>query len=352
MLYAEITRRLIVQQPENSEWVLEMAFALTNLGHLEEISADGDPERALQFMQSALEYNQIALVLDPENDYYRSELGQSHAFLADTQRGVCDLEGALQSRRQNVSLEQDILASDPAAPAKIKRLAWALNGLSVVQEEMGFVDDARLNLEESIVLMEQLSAGAPADKKITRFLLTRKQRLAMLDAVRGDYELAVQSADALSEEWRQYFEDSVEVDLTTNEEYTAFLIDRAWIANAAGDSSLAEKMLADGMSRAIDSLQKLPGNRNLGNLLMLAAFSYWDMKQELPGDSILMNLPYYYSNSGQIRACFDASMAARKAIMLGDRERAEEFTGYLLGNGYAETTFVRACKAHAFCSGR
>ena len=352
MLYAEITRRLIVQQPENSEWVLEMAYALTNLGHLEGISADGDPERALQFIQSALEYNQIALVLDPENVYYRSELGQSHAFLADTQRGVCDLEGALQSRRQNVSLEQEVLAKDPAAPGKIKRLAWALNGFAVVQIEMGLVDEARRSLQESIALMEQLNAVTPADKKITRFLLTRKQRLAMLNAVGGDFELAVHSAEALHEEWRRYLEDSVEVDLTSNEDYIGFLIDRAWIANAAGDSAQAEKMVTDSMSRANDSLQKLPGNRNMGNLLMQAAFEYWDMKQVLPSDSILMNLPYYYSNSGQIRACYDASMAARKAIMLGDRQRAEELTGYLLGNGYAETTFVRACKAHGFCKGQ
>jgi hypothetical protein len=118
------------------------------------------------------------------------------------------------------------------------------------------------------------------------------------------------------------------------------------------DPGYAEQLLDEGIKRSIDALQKVPGNRDAGNLLMLAAFRYWDLKQTLPGESILMNLPYYYSGSGQVRACFDASLAARKAIMLGDRNRADEFTAYLMHKGYAEVTFMRACKAHSFCDGR
>jgi len=352
MLYAEITRRLIQQQPENAEWVLEMAYALNNLGSLEQVNIDGDPQRALQFMQSALEYNQIALVLDPTNEDYRSELGQSHAFLADAQRGVCDLEGALHSRQKNVSLEQEILARDSNAGIKIKRLAWALNGLSVVQGELGHVDQAKENLEKSISMMEGISMRDPADNKTVRFILTRKQQLAMLLTASGSQDQAMQVTDALYDEWQRYFEYSAEDDLSVDEEYMSFLVDRAWIAMSVGDVGSAQKMLDDGITLAIDTLQKFPGNRNVGNILMLAAYRYWEINQELPNESILMKLPYYYSNTGQIQACFDASMAARKAIMLGDRERARELTGYLMGNGYAETTFMRACKAHAFCNGQ
>ena len=85
---------------------------------------------------------------------------------------------------------------------------------------------------------------------------------------------------------------------------------------------------------------------------MLAAFQYWEMTQELPSDSILTLLPYYYSNSGRTRACYDGSMAARKAIMLGATARAVELTDYLMGNGYAELEFMRVCKEYALCSGQ
>ena len=352
MLYAEITRRLIIEQPENAEWVLEMAYALTNLGHLEQQSLDGDPQRALQFMQSALEYNQIALVLDPQNEYYRSELGQSFAFLADAQRGVCDLDGALQSRQENVSLEQQILAEHDGDEEKIKKLAWALSGLALVQDELGRVDEAIGNIENSIALVERLLERDPGSKKTIRYILSRQQRLAMLQAFKGNYEQALQSMDALDEEWQRFFQDAVEDDPTADEQYTAYLVDRAWLAKAMDDTGSAEQLLEKGMSRSIDRLQALPGNREAGNLLMLAAFRYWDTRQRLPGESILMNLPYYYSGSGQIKACFDASLAARKAIMLGDKNRADELTTYLMDKGFAEVTFIRTCKAHSYCNGR
>jgi len=352
MLYAEITRRLIRQQPENAEWVLEMAYALNNLGSLEQVNVDGDPQRALQFMQSALEYNQIALVLDPNNEYYRSELGQSHAFLADAQRGVCDLDGALHSREQNVSLERQMFAVDSDAVERIKRLAFALGGLALVQEEMGHTDEAAGNIEQSVVLVDRLLKMDPGDRKFRRFKFSRWQRLAMFEAFRGNFAQARQAMDALDEEWQSYFETMAEDDFDAKEQYTAFLLDRAWLDGAMDDPDSAGRLLERGMSRSLERLRILPGNRVAGNQLMLAAFRYWDVKQALPGESILMNLPYYYSKSGQIQACLDASMAARKAIMLGDRERAEELRAYLTGNGYAETTFMRACNAHALCDGR
>jgi len=331
---------------------LEMAYALTNLGHLEQKSADGDPQRALQFMQSALEYNQIALVLDPQNEYYRAELGQSHAFLADAQRGVCDLEGALQSRQEGVLLDQDALAEEPDANSKKKRLAFALSGLAVVQVELGRVDDAIVGLETATGLMEGLLLQDPDDKKTIRWILLLKQRLAMLYAVNESYEVALRSLMALDDEWHSYFQDAVTDDSIADELYTTYLIDRAWLAQTMADPELAEQLLVDGMTRSVEALQSSPGNRGAGNLLMLAAFRYWEVKKTLPQDSILMLLPYYYSSSGQTRACFDASLAARKAIMLGDIDRTNELSRYLIDRGYGEATFIQACKTHNFCNGQ
>ena len=349
MSYAEITRRLILLQPENAEWVLEMAYALTNLGTLEDRTDDSDPERSLQLMQSALEYNQIALVLDPRNKQYKSELGQSHAFLADAQRGVCDLEGALLSRQKNVSLEQDILATDSENPRKIERLAWALSGYSVVQRELGLVDDAIGSLEKVLQLMEPILLQNPESKREVRYVLLRKHRLAMLWALNGDLEQAVQVMDALDEEWQLYFQDGITDDLEAIETYTNYLIDRASLAQMTGDLELAERLFNDSIALGIETLEKFPGNRDAGNQLMLAVFRLWEMKQELPPESILKKLPYYYSTSGSIRACLDASMAARKAIMFGVTDRAVELTNYLMERGYADVTFTRVCKTHSLC---
>jgi len=350
MSYAEITRRLILLQPENAEWVLEMAYALTNLGSLENRTEDGDPERSLQLIQSALEYNQIALVLDPQNETYKSELGQSHAFLGDAQRGVCDLEGALLSRQENVSLEQDMFATDSENPRKIERLAWALSGYSIVQQEMGLVDDAIASLEKVLQLMGPLLLQNPDNKKIVSYVLPRKHRLAMLRAVNGDIEQATQDMGALDEGWRLYFQDGITDDLDDIENYTSFLIDRATLAQMTGDLEMAERLFNDSMALSIETLEKFPGNRGAGNQLMRAVFRLWEMKQELPREPILTNLPYYYSTSGSIRACLDASMAARKAIMFGATARAVELTDYLMDRGYREANFMRVCKKYSLCS--
>jgi hypothetical protein len=349
--YAEITRQLILLQPENAEWVLEMAYALSNLGSLQKDSDVNNPERALQLIQSALEYNQIALVLDPQNELYKSELGQSHAFLADAQRGVCDLEGAFQSRQKNVSLEQEMLAADRENTRKMERLAWALSGYSVVQEEMGYIDDAVESLEKVLQLMEPILLQNPDDKKIIRYMLYRKQRITTLKALEGNSDHALRVMEALDKEWQLFFQDGAKEDFNAIEAYEVYLLNWALLAQAGGDPETAERLLEDGMNRIAETLQISPGNRIAGNRLMLAVFRFWEMKQALPPEPILALLPDYQSNSGRNRACTDANMAVREAIMLGDTARAGELTAYLMDKGYREVNFMRVCKAYSLCEG-
>jgi enamine deaminase RidA (YjgF/YER057c/UK114 family) len=248
MAYAEITRRLIVQQPKNAEWVLEMAYALTNLGGLQQERDANNPERTLQLMQSALEYNQIALVLDPQNEYYQSELGQSHAFLADAQLGVCDLEGALLSRQKNVSLERDMLALDSGNVRKMRRLAWALSGLASVQEQMGSVALAAESIEEALQQIAPVLSQNPEDRKSIRLTLDRKERLIRLTAFMQDPSQTSRDMDALNEDWQLYFQTAVTDDFDANEAYAVFLINRARLAREDGAPELAEKFLNEGMA--------------------------------------------------------------------------------------------------------
>jgi tetratricopeptide (TPR) repeat protein len=351
MSYAEITRRLIVLQPKNAEWVLEMAYALTNLGEIQKQRDANNPERTLQLMQSALEYNQIALVLDPKNEYYQSELGQSHAFLADAQRGVCDLEGAFQSRKKNVWLEQNTLLEDSENTRKMQNLAWALSGYSVVQDEMGLIEGAAESLEQVLQLITPVLAQNPDVKKITMFMLHRRLRLAILKAYGGNMEQAESDLNALEEDWQRFMQDSGPED-TSTEEHAIFLVGRAWLAQATGAAEMAERNLAEAVAQLSISLQRMPDNRTAENMLMLAVFQRWELTREAPPEAILSLLPDYQASSGRIRACFDASIAARQAIMLGDTGQARQLTDYLLEHGYRDTGFIRVCKKYSLCSGQ
>jgi len=349
--YAEITRQLILLQPENAEFVLEMAFALSNLGTLQIERDANNPERALQLLQSALEYNQITLVLDPKNNYYRSELGQSHASLADAQRGVCDLEGALQSRMKQVALEQELFEADKENTTRMKRLAWAYSGYSLVQGEMGQVDVATESLEKTLQLMAGVLLENPESKYLARFMLARKNRLIMLNALDGNIDDAWTASEGLDAEWQYFLQvDSAQDD--TNRDYAHFLLDRATLAESRNDIETAARLLESTQERIIRLLDKLPGERYAGNLLMQEVFKIWELKQELPPEPVMAQLPDYENNNGHTRACKDASLAVKKAVMFGDTARARKLTDYLLDKGYTEVSFMRFCREYSLCNGR
>jgi len=352
MSYTEITRRLILLQPENADWVLEMAYALNNLGVLQRELDANNPERHLQLTQSALDYNQIALVLDPNNDYYKSELGQSYAFLADAQIGVCDLEGALQSRQKNVALEEEILEKDSENIGKIKRLAFAMSGYAVVKVQTGHIEEASDSHERTLQLMEHVLLQNPNDKNIIRHILVRKNRLAMLRGYSGDLDAAWYEIELLNEDWRVFFEDGVSDASYGSEDYVNYLHTRASLALSRGDLDLAEQLQKKVMNRVSETLRNTPGNRTAEGQLMRAAFLYWELKKEMAEKSILSLLPDFRKNVGRSRGCADAGFAVKQAIMLGDFDKAHEFTDYLIGQGFRHPGFMRVCKQYSLCEGR
>ena len=350
--YAEITRRLILQQPENDEWVLEMSYALSNLGGVERARGDSDPVRALQLMQSALEYNQLALVLDPKSTSYRDELGQSNANLADAQRGVCDLQGALESQQENIMLQSDLLVEDPSNLRRMSRLAFALSGHAKIQQMMGQLEESRPNLEQSLQLLQQVLLDKPDDQIRQRQILERKQHLAWLDAMSGNTGQAWKASNAIEEEWQVFSSDNISDDLRTLQAYSIYLLNRAWIAREMGEREVAEEKIVVSLDLISTLISKLPDSRDLGNLLTQATFQYWEIENDFPPSDIMRQLPDYNSGSGRIRACTGASVAVRKAIMLGDMAHAGELTNYLLDHGYGETDFLRVCKAYSLCVGQ
>ncbi len=352
MSYAEITRRLIVLQPENADWVLEMAFALNNLGVLQKERDANNPERHLQLMRSALDYNQIALVLDPQNEYYKSELGQSHGFLADAQIGVCDLEGALQSRQMNVSLERDILETDADNAPKLKNLAFATSGYAIVLEQTGFNDDAIDSHMESVQLMERVILKTPNDKVMIRDKIFKNSRVVVLKSYTGDLDAAWRDMEAVNEEWQEFFEDGVSDATFGGQQYVTYLLGKATLASFRGEPGTAEQLLNEVMSRAIETLKNMPGNFNAERHLMNAAFLYWETKKEMAPESALSSIPDFRNETGRRRGCSDSTLAVKQAIMFGDTVKASEYTDYLIGQGYRHPDFMRVCRQYSLCEGR
>lgn len=349
MSYAEITRRLITLEPENSEWVLEMAYALTNLGGLQKSRDTNMPERTLQFMQSSLEYNQIALVLDPTNDYYRSELGQSHAFLADAQLDVCDLEGALKSRQEHVELDSALLDAKPDDVVRIRRMAFALTGLASVKDFAGDIDGSMVALREAVGLFEKIASKDTGNRDIKLNILLRQRYLVYLMIQKGETEKARQLANEMSERWLELEGISSE-DMRASLNYVNHLVNQARLANISGNKQLANQLLDDIQLHLVASQRNMAFKRYVDNLLVETVFEHWEISGELPATRVLSSLPEYEFGKGRSRACDDASKAAIKAVMLGQMEQARQFTRYLQESGYREAGFMRICKQYSLCS--
>ncbi len=349
MSYAEITRQLILMQPENAEWVLEMSYALTNLGGLEQARAENNPDRTLQFMQSALEYNQIALVLDPKNNTYRSELSQSHINLADAQRNVCDLDGAQQTLSESIALESALLQDDQQNAKRRRYLAHTLNGYANVRNQQGYVGESLEHLYKSLKLAEADSVQGSNSMSLLRINLRRKLFIARLLAMQGKIDEARNFLGPADSDWKSFRKNQKPGDTRMTLIFLDYVQFRSFLAQASGDLQSAEQLLLSALNGLEGVLSDIPGHRRAGNTLALATFQYWELKQELPEATYLSLLPEYSIGSGSVRACRDADAAMRKAIMLGDLKQASEFTAYLQNHGYRETFFLRICKAYNVC---
>jgi len=350
MAYTEITRRLILLQPENAEWVLEMAYALTNLGGLQKSRDANDPERTLQFMQSSLEYNQIALVLDPENEYYLTELGQSHANLADAQLDVCDLEGALRSRQEQVALDSELLKAEPGNPERKSRMVFALTGYATVKDFQGDSGEAITSLKKALALLDEISLHSVDDRDTAVDTILRQQYLIRLMMLNGDTEQAREIFNKVSNKWLELKGISDE-DMRTSLIYVEYLLEKARFAEAGGDIQGASDLLHDIQLHLAASLNNKAFKRRAGNLLVKAAFQQWQMNGELPSSKIQSQLPNYVPASGRTRACLDANMAVLESVMSEKFARARVFTDYLVNSGYRNAGFMKVCQSNSLCSG-
>ncbi|MSQ97851.1 MAG: TIR domain-containing protein [Xanthomonadales bacterium] len=147
--YGVLTRRLVNADPNNAVYVMELAYTLINLSGVERERQNPDVEKSLQLNQSAMQYNQIALVLDPGNAVYREDLANTMAFLADSWMDTCNLGKAFEFRKQDVELARQLLQEAPADIARKRSLATALSGWAMVQWRMSLLEPSIEGLRES-----------------------------------------------------------------------------------------------------------------------------------------------------------------------------------------------------------
>jgi hypothetical protein len=347
--YGAITRRLVNEDPNDAEMVMELSYTFTNLGGVELARTDPDTDKALRLTQSAVQYNQIALVLDPGNVAYRKDLNNKLAYLADAWMDSCDLGKAFGFRQQNVDLSRELYESSPGDDTLKLDLAYSLSGLAHVQWGIPMPDQALMNLKESRDLLNQL-AEQDNDNPVMRWeALMRDQRMMQIRYWIESPEELWPEMLAQRQVLDTFFLEGKLEDFKAFVEYAGALIDYSLFASQVEGRDEADRILDEATQRLSHLVSENPENRRSRRLLASAWLEYWSRHGALPSDEAAAMLEDYLVEPEQATSCEDAILAARLELMRGNISLSKDYTAYLLDKGFYEPGFVAFCRHHDLC---
>jgi len=349
--YGAITRRLVNADPNNAELVIELAYTLTNLSGLERARQDPDTDEALRLAQGSMEYNRIALLLEPENATYQQELANTMAFLADAWLDICDLGKAIQWRQQTAEMAERLARQSPAEQRLQVEFAYALSGLATVQRQLSLNEAALASLRQSESLLSAAAQQERSNLSLRWQTLLRRQRSASLLAAMGELEQAWAISGPLAQDMRDLLDQGMNADFIAGVDYARCLVDRSLLAQQLGQQAMAGESLESAIGMLAKVVRQKPQNRASRFELARALFEQWDRygRWPTPADSELIE--GFLQVRRQVKSCDDSSLAARLAVMNGNLALARDYNDFLLGKGYFEPEYVRFCVRHGLCGG-
>jgi tetratricopeptide (TPR) repeat protein len=347
--YGALARRLVNSEPNNPRYIMELSYTLMNIGALEQQRAVPDTSKTLEAIQAAVQYNQMALVLDPNNLEYRDSLMNQLAWLADAWREKCALGKALESRQQSVELHREALAGDPDDSRRQKGLASTLSGLAGMQQEIGLNRAAVGSWREVVQILGQLHQAEPANADIEWEMLYREARMARLLLATGLFEQASEIIARLAPRITVLAGQETGRDQLHKVQAVHFELDQARLALEYGETERGRHLLREATLRMAELVRGRPGFRPSLEGLVMASFLYWEQHGAKPDIDLEGLLGDYLAEPEAIENCFDADLAARMAVMDGDLSTARSLSRYVLGKGYFEADFVAFCRRHATC---
>ena len=348
--YGVVARRLINADPKNAENVMELSYTLTNLAAIETMRVGGDEDKAIYLAQAALEYNQLALVLEPDNQDHTAEMAGSHAWLADAWVGVCNLDKARESRSQGLGVVRMMLGKNPGNEDLLVDLSHALGGLSHVQIRLGLMDVAEENLEASATVIGELASEYTDRVKYSIEYASRIGTLGRLMLDTGRLEegrkLILESAKSITGKYELTDKPSMELTLEMAESLSL----QSTLAEKTGDMADARRLNVESIKILSPMVSKSSGFISGQYQLANALFRYWQLNGALPPPEWQAQVEDNSESVPAVRHCDLADLAARQAIMRGDPVSARFYTEYLVSKKYNEPRFVRFCQAYDLCA--
>jgi tetratricopeptide (TPR) repeat protein len=348
--YGATTRRLLNAEPRNAKYVMELSYTLMNLGALEQSRPIPDSAKSLQLTQSSVQFNQMALVLDPDNLEYRNNLATNLAWLADAWLDKCGLGNAFKFRIRTVELRRELHLEYPGDTTQKLELAYMLHGLAGVQQQIGLNDSAMASFEESVQLLQELHEAEPDNANLEWQFVYRSGRLASHLMSLGETDAAWSMLSPLIERTDALTASAANIDHISTVESAWIRLDYARLLLLRGESSDAKRRLEDVIDQFTQLVREKPGYRESLKGLAHAYFEYWQgfgQKQDMGIEALLEG---YLAKPEDVQNCHDADLAAHLAVVDGDRGLAKRYTRYVLERGYFVSDFVTFCREFDLCT--
>ncbi|MGD8347524.1 MAG: toll/interleukin-1 receptor domain-containing protein [Lysobacterales bacterium] len=347
--YGTLSRRLLNRDPKNPKYVMELSYTLSNLAALEHIVPVPDSDRALALMQASVQYNQMALVLEPDNAEYREQLPTGLAWLADTWLMKCSLGEALETRQQTVDQQRELVSASPGDAEVVLRLAFALTGLAGVQAQIGLDNEASASYGEAIDILRSLHQAEPENEWLEWEMLSRQYILARHLLGMGELERAATLTGPLSERVSELNDAAGKVDPQRVVDALLFEVNRARIGIALGDVAANREAISRSLDRLAELVRDKPEAGNIVNALAWVTFYYWEQFGAKPVEALALIPEGFLPTPGRIENCRMADLGARFALARGDEAEAREYVEYALNKGYFEPDFIGFCSDYGLC---
>ncbi len=345
--YADVSASLHQLEPKNADWTMEVAYAQSNLGNIETRKIPSNPALVLQYFREALDYNELAASQDSS---YASELAESHAYLADAWLGVCEIEKATASRLKNVELAEKFFNLDPGSNRLKQDYAYALTGLSWVQQMSGRVEPAMESLVKAIELQRELVEVDPSNMTKRWNLLRISTMQAQLLAWKGEREEGQRLSLSVLVEMVELTEQDHDIGIDKLIAYGRFLRDLAHREFHQNEAATAEQHLLQAVNLLTGIANAHPESKIAVSELFLSHYYYWDHSlARLPVSSAGSWFKHIHRALNQ-NGCNDLDLATRLAVMEGRPDDARSLASSLIEKGYKEPGFMEFCAEHGLCT--
>jgi len=156
--YKRLGDRLVTLQPDNLKWRMESLYGVEDVG-IALYNKRRFAEAATQFA-SALRPMQSLASIDPGNETYQIEFSKLFAWLADAERSLGNLGGAIDARRKQIALLDGAIARGSAGVDFRSELITAREGLGNL---LVFRGDSKHGIQELGEAVEQADHLIPVE---------------------------------------------------------------------------------------------------------------------------------------------------------------------------------------------